>query len=131
MAVTPPKYIFNFNKSCIWIEITKLEANVEKDLTLTRVVFESKEIEEAEGEEYDLTLTRVVFELGIVAGYLVFTENLTLTRVVFECIIPIWFKISICYLTLTRVVFEYGRDSTWRYFWPKFNFNKSCIWILP
>ena len=109
MAVTPPKYIFNFNKSCIWIEITKLEANVEKDLTLTRVVFESKEIEEAEGEEYDLTLTRVVFELGIVAGYLVFTEN----------------------LTLTRVVFEYGRYSTWRYFWPKFNFNKSCIWILP
>ena len=32
------------------------------NLTLTRVVFESKEIEEAEGEEYDLTLTRVVFE---------------------------------------------------------------------
>ena len=55
--------------------------------------------------------------------------NLTLTRVVFEFAQRKPAPPYISDLTLTRVVFELGYKFEYFGCYPKFNFNKSCIWI--
>ena len=53
-------------------------------LTLTRVVFESRELLQIMRVYLNLTLTRIVFELQAMEDSKYTSKHLTLTRVVFE-----------------------------------------------
>ena len=77
--------------------------------------------------EKDLTLTSVVFEYGVLPSAGPLGIYLTLTSVVFECFCFINNNLFFWYLTLTSVVFEYNIDTQKVNKKMEFNFNKCCI----
>ena len=84
LFILDKSFLFNFNKSCIWIGNEGLSILENVDLTLTRVVFEFFSLTNFSASKMHLTLTRVVFELLCVTIIAVLICYLTLTRVVFE-----------------------------------------------
>ena len=98
---------FNFNKSCIWIRPTRGTGKGEKNLTLTRVVFELG--------SYSRIFYNFPFNFNKSCIWILLIDDLFYKLTLFN------FNKSCIWI---KLVFEYFPII------DKFNFNKCCIWIL-